>query len=337
MLFRSKLLKSGFISVDIFAASPVEESKNDTAMVRRSSSDSMQSMSSFGVGEESDAGGQITIREVGDVAAPIDKAGVKFRPGSTVRVDVVVRTRKIGHFFPGGTVDAFDIWLELEGRDASGKMIYWSGAVEDDGRGANSGPVEKGAHFYRSYQLDGEGNPINKRNAWQARSVLYVRLIPPGAADVAHYRVKIPADAKGSITLTAKLNHRKFSNYYTKFAYAGQPVPGQPGELLSASHNGLEYSFAAENIPANVSGQMKGQVPVLPITVIARDEKKLELADAASKPEFKPVVRKDDRERWNDWGIGMLLQGDLKGAEYAFQRVTEAEPDRKSTRLNSSH
>ena len=38
------------------------------------------------------------------------------------------------------------------------------------------------------------------------------------------------------------------------------------------------------------------------------------------------MVRKQDRERWNDWGIGLLLQGDLKGAEYAFHRVTEAEP-----------
>ncbi len=37
-------------------------------------------------------------------------------------------------------------------------------------------------------------------------------------------------------------------------------------------------------------------------------------------------ILKQDRERWNDWGIGMLLQGDLKGAEYAFTRVTEAEP-----------
>ena len=69
-----------------------------------------------------------------------------------------------------------------------GNVIFWSGKVEDDG----TGPVEPGAHFYRSYQLDGDGNVINKRNAWQARSVLYVRLIPPGAADVAHYRVHIP-------------------------------------------------------------------------------------------------------------------------------------------------
>jgi tetratricopeptide (TPR) repeat protein len=41
---------------------------------------------------------------------------------------------------------------------------------------------------------------------------------------------------------------------------------------------------------------------------------------------WQPAIRKEDRERWNDWGIGLLLQGDLKGAEYAFHRVTEADP-----------
>ena len=45
---------------------------------------------------------------------PVDAAGRALEPGSTARVDVVVRTRKIGHFFPGGTVDAFDVWLELQ-------------------------------------------------------------------------------------------------------------------------------------------------------------------------------------------------------------------------------
>ena len=56
------------------------------------------------------------------------------------------------------------------------------------------GPVEPGAHFYRSLLLDEHGNPINKRNAWAARSVAYVRLIPPGAADTIHYRLRIPED-----------------------------------------------------------------------------------------------------------------------------------------------
>ncbi|MBI3933587.1 MAG: tetratricopeptide repeat protein [Acidobacteria bacterium] len=321
-------LKSGFITVDIFAASPVEEHAGATQMIRRSGD--AQLMSSFAVGEEAEQSGPVFLREVGKISAPLDKAGTRFEPGSAVKVDVVVRTRKIGHFFPGGTVDAFDIWLELEGKDATGKVIYWSGMVEDDGKG----PVEKGAHFYRSYQLDGEGNMINKRNAWQARSVLYVRLIPPGAADVAHYRIKIPKDTKGPITLTAKLNYRKFSYYYTQFAYAGQPHPGQAPELIGPDHNSMTYSFEKANIPANVSGQIRGEIPVLPIVTLAQATAQLELSDGKAPPEWKPVVAKDYRERWNDWGIGLLLQGDLKGAEYAFQRVTEAEPEYADGWLN---
>jgi tetratricopeptide (TPR) repeat protein len=45
------------------------------------------------------------------------------------------------------------------------------------------------------------------------------------------------------------------------------------------------------------------------------------------EPSWQSAPRKQDRERWNDWGIGLLLQGDLKGAEYAFRRVTEIEPE----------
>jgi tetratricopeptide (TPR) repeat protein len=322
-------LKSGFISVDIFSASPAEEAPG-VQMVRRSGEGAQQSMSTFAVGEEAESAGNFFLREVGKLAAPLDVARPVFRPGSTARVDVVVRTRKIGHFFPGGTVDAFDVWLELQGRDATGKVVFWSGSVEDNGKG----PVERGAHFYRSMMLDGEGNPINKRNAWQARSVLYVKLIPPGAADVAHYRVKIPADAKGPITLTAKLNYRKFSHYYTQFSYAGHAPPRQDPSLVSLHHDSRAYNFDPKNIPANVSGEMKGQIPDLPIVTVAQATAELAVGDAKTTTQWTPAPRKLDRERWNDWGIGLLLQGDLKGAEYAFTRVTEVDPEYADGWLN---
>jgi tetratricopeptide (TPR) repeat protein len=320
-----KFLTSGFISVDIFAASPVKDT--GTVMVRRTG-EGPKAMSGFAVGEEAEQAGNAVIREVGQVAAPIDHSGVHLEPGSTARVDVVVRTRKIGHFFPGGTVDSFDVWLELQARDADGRVIFWSGRVEEDGKG----PVERGAHFYRAFQLDGDGNMINKRNAWQARSVLYVRLIPPGAADVAHFRVKIPKGAHGPLEFTAKLNYRKFSHYYTQFAYAGQPKPGQDAKLLSANYNSQEYSFDPHNIPANVSGNIKGRIPDLPVITVASAKAAVPLGQTA----WTPVVRKEDRERWNDWGIGLLLQGDLKGAEYAFKKVTEAEPGYADGWLNAA-
>jgi tetratricopeptide (TPR) repeat protein len=311
-----KFLKSGFISVDIFAVSPAGNTKG-TPMIRRA--DSQQANSTFGVGEEAEASAPATIREVGKIAAPLGVANAALEPGMDARVDVVVRTRKIGHFFPGGTVDSFDVWLELQGCDATGRTIFWSGSVEQNGKG----PVEPGAHFYRSFLLDGEGNPIDKRNAWQARSVLYVRLIPPGAADVAHYRVRIPKDAKGPIQLTANLKYRKFSWYYTQFSYAAHARDGQDPKLLDLTHNGLIYDFGPQYIPANVSGQIRDHIPDLPIVTLASAKSTLPLGT----PAWNPVIRKQDRERWNDWGIGHLLQGDLKGAEYAFKRVTEAEPE----------
>jgi len=59
---------------------------------------------------------------------------------------------------------------------------------------------------------------------------------------------------------------------------------------------------------------------------LAQSVAKLNVGDSKTETAWQPVVRKEDRERWNDWGIGLLLQGDLKGAEYAFTKVTEAEP-----------
>src|SRR5262249_57365940 len=141
-----KFLESGFITVDIFSASAVVANQA-LKMVRREQTQT--AMSSFAVGEEAEQAGQGFIREVGQVAAPLNRTTTKFEPGSTVRVDVVVRTKKIGHFFPGGTVDAFDIWREMEGIDADGRHIFW--------RGCTDGPVERGAHFYRSYQLNADG------------------------------------------------------------------------------------------------------------------------------------------------------------------------------------
>jgi tetratricopeptide (TPR) repeat protein len=329
MKVTTDFLTSGFISVDIFAVSPVSEAAAGTPMIRRGG-DTPQAMSSFAVGEEADATAPAVVREVGEIAAPLDRATPVVARGAMVRLDVVVRTRKIGHFFPGGTVDAFDVWLEVQGKDTDGRVVFWSGQVEDNGRG----PVEPGAHFYRSYQLDGHGNPIDRRNAWQTRSLLYVRLIPPGAADVAHYRVRIPDNARGPLTFTAKLHYRKFAHSYTQFAYAGRPAPGEPESAVGKGFDNRRFVFDAAGIPSNVSGQIKDHIPDLPIVTLASAEASLAIGDRDSKTVWRPVVDAASRERWNDWGIGLLLQGDLKGAEYGFTQVTRAEPEYADGWLN---
>ena len=309
-------LQSGFITVDIFAASPAETS-HGAAMVRRGSAEP-QLMTTFAVGEEAErGGGPVLLREISKIAAPLDEVQPQLEPGSAIRLDVVVRTRKIGHFFPGGTVDAFDVWLELEGRAADGAAFFHSGRIEPDGG------IDPGAHFYRSYMLDGDGNPVNKRNAWQARSVLYVRLIPPGAADTVHYRVAIPKGVRGPVTFQARLNYRKFSKYYTEFSYALRPKSGQDSRLVSLHYDSREY----EPAPG-------ARVPGVPVITLARAEVTLPVAPRGVRTDWRYSTDRRHWERWNDWGIGHLLQGDLKAAEFGFLRVTEARPDYADGWLN---
>ena len=56
----------------------------------------------------------------------------------------------------------------------------------------------------------------------------------------------------------------------------------------------------------------------------ADDPRPAEGRAASRRP--APFLDASVRERWNDYGIGLLLQGDLKGAEAAFLKVTRMEP-----------
>jgi tetratricopeptide (TPR) repeat protein len=315
-----KFLQDGQISVDIFGLVRGDEAPD---AARRQVAGGEPSLSStFAVGEESMNFGaqQAFIAPPADVIAPLDKVQPVVRRGESVRVEVVVRTRKVGHFFPGGTVDAFDVWVELEAVDDRGRVIFHSGALEDGGRGQ----VEPGAHFYRSLLLDENGNRINKRNAWAARTVAYVRLIPPGAADTIHYRLHIPEDAGDRITLRAKVNYRKFAWWNTQWAFAGVRDPAQGTYAIGPGHDDGRWVFTGDT--SKVSGGMK-QIPDIPTTIMAKAEAMLGVvAKGAEVPALKTLEDKSVRERWNDYGIGLLLQGDLKGAEAVFLRVTKMEP-----------
>ncbi len=313
-------LRDGQVTLDVFGV--VRTAAADRAREVASRAAEPQAASTFAVGEESLAFGarRVFIAPAAEVEGPLGALPVYVRPGDSVRLEVVVRTRKVGHFFPAGTVDAFDVWVELDAVDATGRRIFHSGALD-----GGNGPVERGAHFYRSLILDEHGNPINKRNAWAARSVAYVRLIPPGAADTVHYRLEIPEDVEGPISLTARLNYRKFAWWNTQWAFAGVRDPTQPDFALDHGHDDGRWVFTGD--VSKVSGALKA-IPDLPVTEMARAEAVLEVVPAGDAlPDVLSFVDPSVRERWNDYGIGLLLQGDLKGAEAAFVKVTEAEPE----------
>ncbi|HZT42924.1 MAG TPA: tetratricopeptide repeat protein [Chthonomonadaceae bacterium] len=286
------------------------------------------------------------------LTAPLNRggAGAALRRGESVLLDVVVRTLKLGHAFPAGTTDANEVWVELEAKDDKGRVFFHSGCLQWP-----NGPVEDDAERYRALLVDGHSNPINKRNAWAARAVVYAHVIPPGAADTVHYRIQVPKDCGDHVTLTAKLNYRKFNWWNTQFAYAGsladpasqrrgqkrltrvvamapggERVPvgiglGKKSGLVTRSWDDRPMRFNAD--PNINSGEVKN-IPNLPIIVLAQNSVTLPVVNANAKPNAPatPGEAMKDRIRWNDYGIGLLLQGDFLHATNAFEHVTQLSP-----------
>ena len=107
------------------------------------------------------------------------------------------------------------------------------------------------------------------------------------------------------------MNYRKFAWWNTQWAFAGVAFRRQHAPVARAHDDG-PWEFTGDT--SQVSGQIKA-IPDIPTTVMARSEASLRRGSAsAALPEIKPLMNPSVRERWNDYGIGLLLQGDLKGA-----------------------
>ena len=228
-----------------------------------------------------------------DAATPLPSV----RPGETLDVEVVVRTRGVGHPYTNGTADSNETWVSLEGKiaDSGGRKFFESGVLGADGR------LDGGADRLETFVIDQNGGHMDRRQPQDIRVPLYNNGIGPGAARVVHYRVRVPEDAKGAITLAAGSHYRKFSRDYTTFS-------------LGASH------------------------PSLPVTTVASDSVSLPVAPARGAASAAAPRGNTDPLwlRWNDYGIGLFLQGDLKGAARAWTRVEELAKDKPDGPLNRS-
>jgi tetratricopeptide (TPR) repeat protein len=155
------------------------------------------------------------------------------------------------------------------------------------------GAVDPWSYFVNAYVLDRQGKRIDRRNGQDIFVALYDHQIPPGAATVVHYLLQIPADAQGPIAIEAQLNYRKFDTTYLRYLQ---------GEQFSGNQ--------------------------LPVTVMASDRLLLPLADQQDRlDEQQPPVIKPG-ERWNDYGIGLLREGnsgsskgELRQAQQAFEQA----------------
>jgi tetratricopeptide (TPR) repeat protein len=220
----------------------------------------------------------------GRLTAPLRPKVPALRRGKTYLLEVVLRTLQVGHPFTQGTVDSNEVWADT--KVTGGNTIV--------GRSGGLGPhneVDPWAHFVNVYMLDRDGRRVDRRNPQDIFTPLYNHQIPPGAGQVVHYSFTVPENQTEPLAVEVRLQYRKFDTIYMNYVFDTNYMAGAP---LTVTND-------------------------LPITTIASDQ--ITFAIEGSSATAGQLSTRDQQpstipewQRWNDYGIGLLLEGD-KGSE----------------------
>jgi Tfp pilus assembly protein PilF len=235
-------------------------------------------------------------REDGSLVYPLNARPPVLKPGELVQVDVVIRNQGVGHTFPGGTNDSNEGWIEFEASLGT-REIFHSGGVRSDRQ------VDPAAHFFQTIFVDRNGERIAKRNATDIYTTVYAHVIRPSTSDIARYRFRVPLDATaGTVNIRAALRWRKFNRTFTEFVFAGQSVPDLPITTIAQS-----------------------------TVTVAVGESSNATSDAVHRP-----AKADEWGRYNDYGVGLFLGDDTRGALEMFKHVAQLQPHKMDGWLNQA-
>lgn len=135
--------------------------------------------------------------------------------GEVSELEVIVSNLGVGHDFPGGTLDINEAWVAFSVTDATGRVIYRSGGVHEDGS------VDPDAYFYRSRPVDRNGNLVWKHDLFNRVGEAYKRVVPAGQSDVVKYRFTVPDWVESPLIASATLKYRKLNSRYARWAMQG--------------------------------------------------------------------------------------------------------------------
>jgi len=220
-------------------------------------------------------------RNGGPVIAPLGGVPVTIAPGDDLIVSAVIQNKGIGHTLIPEQRDFYECWVEFQAKDGAGHTIMDSGALEPDGS------LDPSAHSFTNRLINVRGTLNDLHQVWDTRVIAFNNTIASGRSQIVRYEFKVPAGATGPITVTAKVNYRRFNQHFTDF------VMGKRYDVPVVEMASRTRTFALGDNPA-------------------------EKPDPQDNPEWM---------RWNNYGIGLLDAQQYAASVYAFERVAALRPD----------
>jgi len=215
------------------------------------------------------------------IIAPLGNTSFTVEPGDALTVSVVIQNKGIGHSLVPEQRDFYECWVEFEAKDATGRVLMHSGGLAPDGT------LDPSAHSFTNRLISVDNKLNDLHQVWDTRIQAYNNTINSGRSQVVRYEFNVPKDITGPISMTAKVNYRRFNQKFIDFVF------------------GKHYDMPVVEMASRTRSLTLGENSTMP----AGDD---------DNPEWM---------RWNNYGIGLLDAQQYADSVRAFEQVAKLRPD----------
>jgi tetratricopeptide (TPR) repeat protein len=175
--------------------------------------------------------GAVTV-DIGAVRSGTDRSVLpeetRVLGGEHLVFDVLLQNERVGHRFPGGVRDLHDAWIEVEVRDARGKLL----GVSEGGR-----DTHEDVFVLRATMLSEEARTELFHAVHRFAAPAFDRTLEAHDARAVRYSMRLPTRVALPLRVEARLLHRKHSPEFQAFACAE-----------SRTERGREFARVAETL-----------------------------------------------------------------------------------------
>ena len=142
--------------------------------------------------------------------APLGLVPFSLQAGQRVTVSVVMQNKGAAHSLVPEQRDMYEMFVDFNVKDASGKTISESGAIQPDHE------LDPAAHSFTNRLINKDGGINNLHQVWDNRVVAYNNTIQSGRSQLVRYAFTMPRDG-GRVTVTATVRYRRFDQEFMDF------------------------------------------------------------------------------------------------------------------------
>jgi tetratricopeptide (TPR) repeat protein len=214
--------------------------------------------------------------------APLGSVPFRVQPNDVLDTYVVIQNKGIGHSLIPEIRDIAQAWVEFIVQDPAGRTLYHSGFLDAQGM------LDATAHSFTSRPVDEAHEFVDNHKVFTIHEIAYNNSIEAGRSVLIRYQFRVPADIKGQIIITAKVQYRHLRQSYFN-------------NVLGKDH------------------------PSYPVIEVASRTRTLNIGN--NQPVKPEPGDNQDWMRWNNIGIAYLDQQQYAEAVGAFEQVVKLRPD----------